>query len=172
MAKLEDDDEKNKDPKVVEAHITSLSVLRTHRKLGIATKLMRATHHQMVNYFGCTQCSLRVRVTNQAAIGLYTGVLKYEIRSLDAGYYADGEDAHDMCIFFNKVKGGEESKDTAEESKVVEGDVGGGVDKFAEQNVAKDQNRPQTAPVKGKKGKKGKATGAAEALVTQSVETI
>ena len=27
-----------------ESNITSLSVLRTHRKLGIATKLMRATH--------------------------------------------------------------------------------------------------------------------------------
>ena len=63
MAKLEDDDEQ-KDPNKVEAHITSLSVLRTHRKLGIATKLMRATHYQMKNYFGCTQCSLRVRVTN------------------------------------------------------------------------------------------------------------
>ena len=55
MAKMEDDDEaKNKKPGEVEAHITSLSVLRTHRKLGIATKLMRATHHQMEYYFGCT----------------------------------------------------------------------------------------------------------------------
>ena len=62
MGKLEDDDDNKK--KEVEAHITSLSVLRTHRKLGIATKLMRATHHQMKNYFGCTKCSLRVRVTN------------------------------------------------------------------------------------------------------------
>ena len=46
MAKMEDDDEENKKkPGVVESHITSLSVLRTHRKLGIATKLMRATHY-------------------------------------------------------------------------------------------------------------------------------
>ena len=43
MGKLEDDDEKKKG-KAPEAHITSLSVLRTHRKLGIATRLMRATH--------------------------------------------------------------------------------------------------------------------------------
>jgi len=45
MAKMEDDDDVKHKPGVVEAHITSLSVLRTHRKLGIATKLMRATHH-------------------------------------------------------------------------------------------------------------------------------
>jgi len=46
MAKMEDDDdEKKHKPGVVEAHITSLSVLRTHRKLGVATKLMRAAQH-------------------------------------------------------------------------------------------------------------------------------
>ena len=44
MAKLEDEDDK-KHKNIVEAHITSLSVLRTHRKLGIATRLMNATHH-------------------------------------------------------------------------------------------------------------------------------
>ena len=43
MAKLEDDEEKKHGK--IEAHVTSLSVLRTHRKLGIATKLMRASHH-------------------------------------------------------------------------------------------------------------------------------
>lgn len=45
MAKMEDDEPDKKKGKEVEAHITSLSVLRTHRKLGIATKLMRAAHH-------------------------------------------------------------------------------------------------------------------------------
>ena len=44
MAKLEDEDDKNK-KKQPEAHVTRLSVLRTHRKLGIATKLMKASHH-------------------------------------------------------------------------------------------------------------------------------
>jgi ribosomal protein S18 acetylase RimI-like enzyme len=42
MAKLDEDQDK-KGTKV-EAHITSLSVFRTHRRLGIATKLMRAAH--------------------------------------------------------------------------------------------------------------------------------
>ena len=43
MAKLDEEDEDKKNCKVV-AHITSLSVFRTHRKLGIATKLMIAAH--------------------------------------------------------------------------------------------------------------------------------
>jgi ribosomal protein S18 acetylase RimI-like enzyme len=43
MAKLDEDHEKTHKNKV-EAHITSLSVFRTHRKLGIATKLMKAAH--------------------------------------------------------------------------------------------------------------------------------
>ena len=76
MAKLEDDEEAKKNK--VEAHITSLSVLRTHRKLGIATKLMRATHIQMKNIYRTHCCSLRVRVTNRAAITLYKDVLGYE----------------------------------------------------------------------------------------------
>ena len=101
MAKLEDEDEASKkNGKGVEAHITSLSVLRTHRKLGIATKLMRATHHQMKTYFNCSSCSLRVRVTNRAAIGLYTSVLDYSIRDCEKSYYADGEDAYDMQSIF------------------------------------------------------------------------
>lgn len=38
LAKLEDDDENNA---VVHGHITSISVLRTYRKLGLASKLMK-----------------------------------------------------------------------------------------------------------------------------------
>ena len=100
MAKLEDDDDKKNG---IEAHVTSLSVLRTHRKLGIATKLMRASHHQMKNVFNCDSCSLRVRVTNRAAISLYNRVLGYEIMDIDKEYYADKEDAYDMRIKFEKV---------------------------------------------------------------------
>ena len=95
MAKLDEDEKKSKK---IEAHITSLSVLRTHRKLGIATKLMRATHEQMVKVLKCESCSLRVRVTNRAAINLYQGVLGYKINDVETKYYADGEDAYDMSI--------------------------------------------------------------------------
>jgi len=43
LGKLEEESEE-KEGAIIESHITSLSVLRTHRKLGLATKLMRATH--------------------------------------------------------------------------------------------------------------------------------
>ena len=97
LAKLEDDDDK-KNKKDIEAHITSLSVLRTHRKLGLATKLMRSAHHQMVNVFKATCCSLRVRVTNRSAITLYRDILGYKIHDTEKAYYADKEDAFDMRI--------------------------------------------------------------------------
>lgn len=42
-------------------HITSLSVLRDYRKLGIATKLMRAAHTNMIDIYGGKYCSLHVR---------------------------------------------------------------------------------------------------------------
>jgi len=41
LAKMEDEDDKG--VKIPHGHITSISVLREYRKLGIATKLMRAT---------------------------------------------------------------------------------------------------------------------------------
>ena len=99
MTKLDEEEKKNSHK--IEAHITSLSVLRTHRKLGIATKLMRAAHDQMIKVLKCHSCSLRVRVTNRAAISLYTNVLGYQIQSVEDKYYADGEDAYDMSIEFN-----------------------------------------------------------------------
>lgn len=146
MAKLEEDDDKIKAGEV-EAHVTSLSVLRTHRKLGIATKLMRATHHQMKTYFGCSKCSLHVRVTNQAAIRLYSGILKYETRGVEKGYYADGEDGSDMVVYFNKdAKRHDESNDTTEESKAMENNQS--------QNVADHLAESNSNP--GKKNKKNK----------------
>ena len=46
--------------------------------------------------YGCHICSLRVRVSNRAAISLYTEVLGYKIHDVEKGYYADKEDAYDM----------------------------------------------------------------------------
>ena len=77
-------------------HITSLSVLRTHRKLGLAALLMAAAHRGMEETFGARYCSLHVRVSNQAAIHLYCNKLGYERNGVEDKYYADGEDAYDM----------------------------------------------------------------------------
>jgi len=80
----------------VHGHITSLAVARSHRKLGIATRLMQASHLAMQDVFGAKYVSLHVRVTNKGAHHLYTKSLGYKIHDTEARYYADGEDAYDM----------------------------------------------------------------------------
>ena len=97
LAKMEEDNDE-----VPHGHITSISVLRDYRKLGIATKLMRAAHHQMKTIYGAKYCSLHVRVSNRVALGLYVDVLNYEIVETEVEYYADKEDAFDMVLFFDK----------------------------------------------------------------------
>eukprot|EP01084_Bolivina_argentea_P306474 529603_1 len=77
-------------------HITSLAVLRTHRKLGLATKLMIATERQMIDVYNADYVSLHVRETNHAAYHLYTNTLKFSKYDIEKKYYADGEDAFDM----------------------------------------------------------------------------
>jgi len=59
-------------------HITSLAVARTHRKLGLATRLMQAAHNAMETVFGAEYVSLHVRVTNKGAYHLYTNTLGYK----------------------------------------------------------------------------------------------
>ena len=85
---------------VPHGHITSLAVLRTYRKSGIATKLMRAAQNAMKTTFKAHYVSLHVRKSNRAAFHLYSSTLGYQIKDLEKGYYADGEDAYDMqCNF-------------------------------------------------------------------------
>ena len=93
-------DEEETEPK--HGHITSLSVLRTHRKRGIATALMRQSQREMEEVFGAEFVSLHVRKSNRAAFHLYSVTLKYEVHDIEAGYYADGEDAYDMRCYFKK----------------------------------------------------------------------
>ncbi|KAG1435511.1 hypothetical protein G6F56_013948 [Rhizopus delemar] len=63
---------------VPHGHITSLSVMRTYRRLGIAQKLMTQSTLNMSQVFGAHYVSLHVRKTNRAAIGLYRDTLKFE----------------------------------------------------------------------------------------------
>jgi N-alpha-acetyltransferase 10/11 len=98
LAKLEEDE--TRQPK--HGHITSLSVLRTYRKRGIATALMRQSQNEMKNVFNAEYVSLHVRKSNKAAYHLYSVTLQYEVHDVEKGYYADGEDAYDMRCYFNK----------------------------------------------------------------------
>jgi len=104
-------------------HITSLSVMRTHRRLGLAEKLMRQASRAMAEYYGGTSCSLHVRCSNVAAIGLYTKRLGFEREKVEAGYYADGEDAWCMRLGLGKDGGKYGEGGDVDEGEEV-GDVG------------------------------------------------
>lgn len=92
-------------------HITSLAVLRTHRKRGIATALMRRSQIEMEQVFGAEFVSLHVRKSNRAAFHLYAETLKYAINDIERGYYADGEDAYDMRCTFGEKEGEKKNND-------------------------------------------------------------
>ena len=115
MAKM-DEDHPNEPP---HGHITSISVLRPYRKLGIATKLMRASNYAMQTVYDAEFCSLHVRVTNRAAISLYKDVLGFDIMQVEEKYYADGEDAYDMRLTFVKKKKEEQKKEEKKEIQEV-----------------------------------------------------
>eukprot|EP00946_MAST-07B_sp_MAST-7B-sp1_P001506 g1506.t1 len=115
LAKM-DEDTKGEEP---HGHITSLAVVRTHRKRGIATKLMRATARAMQECFQAKFCSLHVRKSNAGAFHLYSNTLGYKIHDLEKGYYADGEDAYAMRMTFDPAVF-ETMNDT---SKKIEDDV-------------------------------------------------
>lgn len=100
LAKMEEDSKS--DDYIPHGHITSISVLRDYRKLGIATKLMRAAHNAMETIYGAKFCSLHVRQSNRSALGMYRDVLKYETIDIEFEYYSDKEHAYDMVLFFDK----------------------------------------------------------------------
>lgn len=81
---------------VPHGHITSLAVLRTYRRLGLAEKLMTQSQKQMVEVFGAHYVSLHVRKTNRAALSLYKDTLTFNVDGIEKKYYADGEDAYAM----------------------------------------------------------------------------
>lgn len=97
LGKMDDEDDKVKK----HGHITSLAVLRTHRKLGIASRVMRATMKEMDNEYKAHYCSLHVRKTNDAALHLYQDTLQFRCAGTEEGYYVDGEDAYHMKHFFH-----------------------------------------------------------------------
>eukprot|EP00930_Biecheleria_cincta_P071220 TRINITY_DN58732_c0_g1_i1.p1 TRINITY_DN58732_c0_g1~~TRINITY_DN58732_c0_g1_i1.p1 ORF type:complete len:221 (-),score=65.00 TRINITY_DN58732_c0_g1_i1:146-808(-) len=108
LAKMEEDTEE------VHGHITSLAVMRSYRRLGIATNLMRASIATMEECFNSEFVSLHVRYTNRAAFSLYSNTLGFEIQDIEKGYYADKEDAYDMR---KTLKAGFEKQDREREKK-------------------------------------------------------
>lgn len=108
LAKMEEDSEDNP-----HGHITSLAVKRSHRRLGLAQKLMEQAARAMVECFQAKYVSLHVRKTNRAALNLYMNALKFGISEIEPKYYADGEDAYAMkrdLSEFQARKSSEEDK--------------------------------------------------------------
>ncbi|WLF78605.1 N-terminal acetyltransferase A complex catalytic subunit ard1 [Lodderomyces elongisporus] len=97
LGKMEDDPEAA-DKSVPHGHITSLSVMRTYRRMGIAEKLMRQSLYAMCESFGAKYVSLHVRKSNRAALHLYRDSLQFEVQSIEKSYYQDGEDAYAMRL--------------------------------------------------------------------------
>ncbi|CAE6496323.1 unnamed protein product [Rhizoctonia solani] len=95
MAKMEEDRKEGDEP---HGHVTSISVLRTYRRLGLAKKLMMQSQEAMATVYRAKYVSLHVRVSNRAAIGLYRDTLGFEVAGVEEKYYADGEDAYAMKL--------------------------------------------------------------------------
>eukprot|EP00794_Sanderia_malayensis_P017714 gene17714-19485_t len=91
LAKMEEEPDE-----IVHGHITSLAVKRSHRRLGLARKLMEQAARAMVENFAAKYVSLHVRKSNRAALKLYKTSLKFDIHDIEPKYYADGEDAYAM----------------------------------------------------------------------------
>ncbi|XMA13128.1 hypothetical protein WAI453_005919 [Rhynchosporium graminicola] len=100
LAKMEEDPPDG----IQHGHITSLSVMRTHRRLGIAEKLMRQSQRAMVETFQAQYVSLHVRVSNKAALLLYRDTLSFKMEKTEAKYYADGEDAYSMKLDLGTIR--------------------------------------------------------------------
>ena len=71
---------------VPHGHVTSISVLRSYRRLGLAKKLMTQSQEAMRDVFQARYVSLHVRQTNRAAIGLYRDTLGFEVHEVEKGY--------------------------------------------------------------------------------------
>ncbi|KAK7470463.1 N-terminal acetyltransferase A complex catalytic subunit ard1 [Stygiomarasmius scandens] len=95
LAKMEEEAEEGEDP---HGHVTSISVLRSHRRLGLAKKLMVQSQEAMATIYRAAYVSLHVRKSNRAALGLYRDTLGFTVKDIEKKYYADGEDAYAMHL--------------------------------------------------------------------------
>ncbi|OIW23576.1 acyl-CoA N-acyltransferase [Coniochaeta ligniaria NRRL 30616] len=139
---------------VQHGHITSLSVMRTHRRLGIAEKLMRQSQQAMVETFHAQYVSLHVRVSNNAAIHLYRDTLGFKTEKTELKYYADGEDAYCMKLDLNFIR--EQLEDNDEEPAAAERDGEAADEGEAVGDVGRDPEAKKDKAAAAEKEKKRK----------------
>jgi ribosomal-protein-alanine N-acetyltransferase len=80
---------------IKKGHVVSIAVLPEHRRRGVAEAVIKKSMENMQAFYKAKQCYLEVRITNEAAIGLYKK-LGFDVTRTIHGYYADGEDAYVM----------------------------------------------------------------------------
>ncbi|KAL3963269.1 N-acetyltransferase complex ARD1 subunit [Purpureocillium lilacinum] len=151
---------------VPHGHITSLSVMRTHRRLGIAEKLMRQSQLAMVETFQAKYVSLHVRVSNAAARHLYEDTLRFKNEKTEAKYYADGEDAFCMRLDLDDIRaqvnealeaeGGDETNTAAAATTTTNGSGGAASEDVDEGEAVGEVGRD---PEKNKKSAAAAADG-------------
>ncbi|KAI0311968.1 acyl-CoA N-acyltransferase [Amylostereum chailletii] len=95
LAKMEEDVPEGED---MHGHVTSISVLRSYRRLGLAKKLMIQSQEAMASIYKAAYVSLHVRKSNRAALSLYRDTLGFAVMDIEKKYYADGEDAYAMRL--------------------------------------------------------------------------
>ncbi|KAI9711086.1 MAG: N-terminal acetyltransferase A complex catalytic subunit ard1 [Candelaria pacifica] len=147
LAKMEEDPPDG----VQHGHITSLSVMRTHRRLGLAEKLMRQSQRAMVETFSAQYVSLHVRISNVAALRLYRDTLGFKVEKVEAKYYADGEDAYSMKMDLGFIR--EQALDVeSEEEGGDEGEEVGEVGKKGDGVEEKEKKKGKKRKVKVGRG--------------------
>lgn len=77
-------------------HVVSVAVREEHRGKGIGSRLMLASHGEMVKK-SATESYLEVRVSNEQAVALYQE-LGYKVTGRLEAYYKDGEGALVLAI--------------------------------------------------------------------------
>ncbi|MDG6997233.1 MAG: ribosomal protein S18-alanine N-acetyltransferase [Nitrososphaerota archaeon] len=82
-------------------HVVSVAVLEGHRGLGLGRALMEEAMKGMRER-GCSEAYLEVRVSNDAAVGLYKN-LGFQVVTTHHGYYRDGENAYLMSMQFEQA---------------------------------------------------------------------
>ena len=95
-------------------HVTSISVLRSYRRLGIAKKLMMqsrtsgedcrrnypsdlsSSEEAMATIYHASYVSLHVRKSNRAALGLYRDTLGFSVKDIEKKYCKSYELVHPL----------------------------------------------------------------------------
>ncbi|KAF2461341.1 acyl-CoA N-acyltransferase [Lineolata rhizophorae] len=126
---------------VQHGHITSLSVMRTHRRLGLAEKLMRQSQRAMAETYGASYVSLHVRISNVAALHLYRDTLKFTVDKTESKYYADGEDAYSMRKDLTDLLPESDEESEAEGDAADEGDEVGSAGKKENKEPSKESGK-------------------------------